>query len=202
MIQTTLRWTIFAAMFAQPLLTAGTIVIGGTITQSTPDGTGPAVKNPSLNNILDGDAFLLTLVVPGPTLAPGMYTAASLTFSDPVASSFETAFSGITLTVTLDAGNDEFSLLGCLLSGDGCAVGNQLDADFEIPSALINSQNVSATGLDQPHPLDLLEDDGSTDIQGSITTYSAVPEPSTAFPITFGLLALLAKKSKIDRKTK
>jgi hypothetical protein len=50
----------------------------------------------------------------------------------------------------------------------------------------LTSQNVTAIGLDQPHPLDLLEDDGVTDIQGSITGYSNVPEPSLA-----GLLGCL-----------
>jgi hypothetical protein len=35
--------------------------IGGTIIQSRQDGTGPAVSNLSLNNIIDGDAYTVTL---------------------------------------------------------------------------------------------------------------------------------------------
>jgi hypothetical protein len=43
-----------------------TITISGWITQSTADRTGPAVNNLSLNNILDGQAFTITLGLPGP----------------------------------------------------------------------------------------------------------------------------------------
>ena len=79
---------------------------------------------------------------------------------------------------------DDLTLKGCLTTGTGCDLGNQLSAIFRIPSAGLNSQNVAAIGLDPPHPLDLLEDDGLTDIHGTITGYSyngsasAIPEPS------------------------
>jgi hypothetical protein len=41
-------------------LHADTLTIGGAINQSTQDGTGPAVNNPSLNNISDGDSTTST----------------------------------------------------------------------------------------------------------------------------------------------
>jgi hypothetical protein len=75
---------------------------------------------------------------------------------------------------------------------------DQLDANFKILSTMLNSQNVAAIGLDQPHPLDLLEDGGATDIQGTITSYSysgplsAVPEPSPAVLLGCALTALFA----------
>jgi hypothetical protein len=167
------------------LAVASTITFGGTITQSTQDGTGPAGNNPDLNKIQDLQAYLVTLVFPGSITAPGSYNLmGSLTFSDSIAPASENNFDSISLTITLSGGFEEFSLLGCLTTGGGCLIGNQLDANFKIPAASLNSQNVTAIGLDPPHPLDLLEDDGITDIQGTITTYSntsanAVPEPSS-----------------------
>jgi hypothetical protein len=70
--------------------------------------------------------------------------------------------------------------LACLTTGSGCPLGNQLDANFSIVAGGLNSQNVAATGMGLA-PLDLLEDDGVTDIHGSVTSYSqtAVPEPSS-----------------------
>lgn len=163
---------------------AGAITFGGQITQSTQDGTGPAGNNIALNNIQDLQTFLVTLVFPGSITAPGTYAGTSLTFSDPAAPASETSFGSSSLTITANGGFDDFSLLGCLTTGSGCLVGNQLDASFRISAAMFNSLAVTATGLDLPHPLDLLEDDGTTDIQGTITTYSnssaaAVPEASS-----------------------
>ena len=43
---------------------ASTISFSGIITQSTPDGTGPAVNNPSLNNIQDLQAYTVSLIFP------------------------------------------------------------------------------------------------------------------------------------------
>ncbi len=43
-------WAYFDGSRAQ----ASVITLPGSITQSTPDGTGPAVNNSSLNNIVDG----------------------------------------------------------------------------------------------------------------------------------------------------
>ena len=63
---------------------------------------------------------------------------------------------------------------------------------------MLYSQNVPAIGLDLPHPLDLLEDDGITDIHGTITSYSytgpvsAVPEPSLTVLLGCFLAGLVA----------
>ena len=181
---------------------ASTLSFSGVITQSTPDGTGPASNNPSLNSITDGETYSVTLDFPGTITGPGSYdlTGASLTFDVPSASATETSFGSISLTIIDIAGFDQFSLLGCLTSGSDCLVGNELTANFEIPDTLFNAQNVGATGLDQPHPLDLLEDDGSTDIHGSITSYSGpasvTPEPGTASLLGtgIGLLALVKRR--------
>ena len=84
--------------------------------------------------------------------------------------------------------------------------GNQLDASFRIPSASLNSLNVAAPGLDPPHPLDLLEDDGITDIHGSITSYSytgsasVVPGPASLAMLSGGLAVLLAAKRSISKR--
>jgi hypothetical protein len=167
---------------------ADIVSFGGAIIQSTPDGTGPAVNNPSLNNILDLQTYLVTLTFTGSITAPGTYdlTGGNLTFSVPTAPASEASFGSLSLTITANGGFDDFSFLGCLTTGSDCLVGNQLDANFRILATGLNAQNVAATGLDPPHPLDLLEDDGITDIHGTITSYSytgpvsAVPEPSFA----------------------
>lgn len=189
---------------------AGTISFNGVITQSTQDGTGPAVNNPSLNDIQDLQDYAVTLVFPGAITAPGTYdlTGSSLTFDVLSAPSTEAAFGSIILTITANGSFNEFSLLACLTSGGGCAGGNQLTANFQILAASLNSQNVAATGLDQPHPLDLLEDDGTTDIHGSITGYSytgaasTVPEPSTLVLLGGALAALALAKSKLRSESK
>jgi len=181
---------------------ADIITFGGAIIQSTQDGTGPAVNNPGLNNIQDLQSYFVTLMFIGSLTAPGTYnlTGGSLTFSVPTAPASEASFGSLSLTVTANAGFDDLSFLGCLTTGSGCLFGNQLDANFRIPSASLNSQNVAATGLDQPHPLDLLEDDGITDIHGTITSYSytgrvsAVPEPSFAVLLSCLLAGLVAAK--------
>jgi hypothetical protein len=184
------------ALLSSPVY-ADTIVIGGSITQSTGDGTGPAENNPSLNNIQDGDPFLLALHLPSSITGPGLYdlTGTSLTFSDPLASATETAFGSISLSISVSSGVDQISLFACLTSGSGCNFGNQLSASFSIPSSQLNSTNVGAAGLDEPHPLDLLEDDGVTDIQGATAQYSytsAVPLPDTLSLLLCGLAGLFA----------
>ena len=178
---------------------ATTILISGSILQSTQDGTGPAVNNPSLNAIHDNDLYSLTLIFGGGISTPGLYnlTGSSFLFNDTAASATENAFNLISLTVTANGSFDDISMLGCLTTGSGCLVGNQLTANFRILAASLNSMNVMATGLDQFHPLDLLEDDGLTDIHGSITGYSyistgpTVPEPATG-ALVISALAMLA----------
>ena len=182
---------------------AATISFGGKIIQSTQDGTGPAMNNPSLNNIKDQQAYTVTLAFAGSITAPGTYnlTGSSLMFAVPTAPATESSFGFISLTVTANGGFDDLSLLACLTTGSGpCPpfVGNGMTANFRIPAAMLNSQSVTAIGLDQPHPLDLLEDDGTTDIHGSITSYSytgsvsAVPEPGSAILLGCSLIALVA----------
>src|SRR5258708_20736017 len=124
---------------------AATITFGGLLTQSTPDGTGPAMNNLSLNNVKDLQAYTVTLIFPGSITMPGTYnlTGSSLKFNDPAAPASEMSFGSITLTITLNAGFDEFSLLGCLTSGMSCGAGNQLDSNFKFLSPLLNSQNVA-----------------------------------------------------------
>src|SRR5260370_591733 len=86
---------------------AGTITFGGLITQSTQDGTGPAVNNPALNNIQDLQAYLVTLGFPGSITAPGTYSLSSLTFRVPTAPAIESGFSSISLTITASGGFDQ-----------------------------------------------------------------------------------------------
>ncbi|HTR38380.1 MAG TPA: PEP-CTERM sorting domain-containing protein [Bryobacteraceae bacterium] len=186
---------------------AGTISFSGSITQSTIDGTGPASNNPALNDIQDSEAYAVTLIFSGSIAAPGLYdlTGSSLTFTDAAVPVSESAFDSIALSITQTAGMDEFTLLGCLTSGSGCNAGNQLDANFQIPEASFNDQNIPAAGLDQPRPLDLLEDDGVADFQGSITGYSgpaAVPEPSSVWLMGIAAAGLLwiKRRGQIRRK--
>ena len=154
---------------------ADAITFGGIITQSVEDGTGPAVNNPQLNKIQDGDAYTISLSFIGSIASPGTYTltGAGLTFCDPAAPTSETNFGFTSLTVTQDGSFDDISLLGCLLTGSGCFLGNQLAANFMVPSTGLNSQNISAEPiLTLFPPIDLLEDDGIADIHGSVDSYS------------------------------
>jgi hypothetical protein len=61
-------------------VSASMITFSGAITQSTPDGTGPAANNPALNNIMDNDAYMAILAFTGSINTPGTYstTASSL----------------------------------------------------------------------------------------------------------------------------
>jgi len=73
---------------------ADTLTISGIIHQSTGDGTGPAVSNPDLNNILDGNAYTLDLSFSGSVFSPGTYdlNGSSLFLRVPVAGAVESAF--------------------------------------------------------------------------------------------------------------
>jgi hypothetical protein len=182
---------------------ADTITISGTISQAQ-DESVPATNNPALNDIAIGDAYTVTLTFAGSITAPGTYnlSGGSLTFTDAAAGATETSFGLISLTIAPTGLSNDLSLLGCLTTGSGCFVGNQLTANFRIPAASLHLQNVAAFGLDEPHPLDLLEDDATTDIHGSIVTYSyvpasAVPEPSSMLMLGSAVaMALAAKRSR------
>src|SRR5207237_587915 len=104
---------------------AAVITFSGVITQSTSDGTGPAVNNPSLNNIQDLQAYSVMMNFASPITAPGTYTPTGLSFTVPAAAASEVDFGFVSLTITPNAGFDEFSLLGCLTTGADCASGNQ-----------------------------------------------------------------------------
>jgi hypothetical protein len=51
---------------------ADVLTVSGQITQSTDDGTGPAMNNPSLNNIHDLDAYAVTLAFMSSITGQGM----------------------------------------------------------------------------------------------------------------------------------
>lgn len=186
------------------LATADAITISGVITQSTSDGTGPAGANSSLNNILDGDAYSITLGFAGSITAPGTYTLASptLLFSDLSAPAAEGSFDSVSLSVAVQGSSYDVSLLGCLTTGIDCFAGNELDLNFLIPIAGLNSQNVAALPIFGLLPLDLLEDDGVTDIHGSVEKYSytgpagAVPESGSAWLLGLSLAGAAAVRRR------
>jgi hypothetical protein len=198
-----------SCIFASAASAQTTITVTGAITQSTSDGTGPAVNNPSLNFIADGDPYTLSLVFTGSITGPGTYnlTGGSLVFSDPAAPASESSFISISLTVSAAGSFDDLSLFGCLSTGSGCLLGNSLSLNFAIPSADLNSPSAPASAIFAlSPPLDLLEDDGSTDIQGSVTSYSyttavsTTPEPTSIALYGSGLIALALQRLKRQRK--
>lgn len=194
---------------------ADQITVSGAITQSTADGTGPAVNNGSLNNITDGDSYSVSLNFTGSISGPGTYnlatslTGASLVFSDPAASSTETAFdyANSTIQITESAGVDTFNWLACLTTGAfGCTGGNQLDLIFTIAAADLNSPSAVAQSVPSLLPFELLEDDGVTDIHGTVTSYSytsastsTVPEPGTFTLFASGLASLAALRRRFRK---
>jgi hypothetical protein len=173
-------------------LHANTITIGGTINQSTQDGTGPAANNPSLNNILDGALFTVNLSFNEAVTSPGTYSLSglSLVFGVAAANSIENTFNSASLTVTQFGAFDQVSVLACLATGSGCNQGNELDLNFMVASTSLNAQNVAAIGIPNLVPLDLLEDDGVTDLHGVVTNYSytPVPEPGGTVFVGVGLI--------------
>jgi len=189
-------WFLFliglAILISMDRVLADEVSVSGTITQSTADGTGPAVNNPSLNNIADGDTYTVTLDFAGSITTTGTYdlTGASLVFSDPAAPATESSFDAIGLTVAADGASDDISLLGCLTTGDGCLEGNFLAMNFAIPAGDLNSPDAPASPIPALTPLDLEEDDGVTDIQGGVANYSYTPEPSSLTLFGLGLLGL------------
>jgi hypothetical protein len=168
-------------------LHADTMTFSGTINQSVQDGTGPAVNNPALNNIPDDAPYTVSLTFNGSINSPGVYDLLDLNASFASGGAVENNFNSASVIVTQSGGFDQINALLCLASGSGCNQGNDLSLSFMIPAAQLNGDNVSAQQSSGLLPLDLLEDDGVTDIHGSLTNYSysppgtvsAVPEPSS-----------------------
>ena len=189
-------WIMFVASMSCPISTrADTFTITGTITQSTGDGTGPAVNNPQLNGILDGSIFNLNLDFTRSIQSFGTFdlSGSNAQFSVASAGVTETDFNSVSLTVAQSGALAQFSILACLLTGSACNEGNELVLNFTIPAASTNDLNVATQGIAGLLPLDLLEDDGVTDIQGIITDYSHVsanPVPEPAAPVLVGTVLL------------
>jgi hypothetical protein len=172
------------------------IIFGGLISQSS-DGT--AVNNDSLNQIDDGDAYEVMLNSLNPIVSPGLYNTPDLTLSfvDLTAGVSETAFSSVSLSIIADGSFFDISVQGCLSTGSGCNVGNELDANFRIANTDLQSASAAASLIPGLFPsLHLFEDDGLTDIQGSVMSFSnaSVPEPSAIGLITTGFAALIIRK--------
>jgi hypothetical protein len=199
-------WTgriVFAVMAACGIAghaSADTITFSGTISQPQ-DQTNPASNNPALNNIQLNDVYSVAIDFLGSVTSTGLHplSLVTMTFLDSPAGVSETSFNSASVTVSADGSLYDLSILGCLATGSGCAVGNQLDANFSIPMADLNAHGVIAQAIPGLVPsMDLLEDDGSTDIQGSVTGYdysgsveAATPEPSEIVPLSAVMAALL-----------
>jgi hypothetical protein len=186
---------------------ADAIMITGAITQDPADGGVTSTSNPTLINVTDGDAYSVNLNFSGAITTPGTFNLTSILFSDPTNSASESAFISGSMTITQSAGVDTFSVFGCLISPSACLAGNQLDLNFAIPSGLLNSTGVTAQAVPALTPLDLLEDSGNTDIQGTVTGYSyqavsgpAVPEPSMLAFLGLVSVALLAARPRVRRR--
>lgn len=196
---------LFAVAAAAPLR-ADVISLSGAINQSVSDGTGPAVNNPGLNNISDGADYTVNINFLGSITAPGTYTLAgsSVLFSVASAGVTESDFDSVSLTVAPVGGLDEISLFACLTTGSGCDQGNELAMSFFVPAAQLNAADVSAFAVGGLLPLDLLEDDGVTDIHGTIAHYSYTPPAGTPEPATlaeFGTALVAIGFARYRRRT-
>ena len=198
--RTTSRWLSGLLLVGlSSILSAGTITLAGKINQSTSDGTGPAVNHPGLNSVNDGDSYLVTLSFTGDITAEGLFPLTGASFLDMTANIPESSFDPLwSINVANNGSNFDLSVLACLTTGAACNQGNFLAANFRIPSATLNAQNVPADVIPGLLPFELLEDDGSTDIQGSLDTYSysgnvaPVPEPVAVIPLCAAFAAIAA----------
>jgi hypothetical protein len=195
------KWKLWFILALAKTAVAGTITFSGLISQSTADGTGPAVNNPALNNIMDGDNYVATINSQNQILSPGLYNTPDLTLSflDAGAGVSETAFNSVSVSVIVDGSFYDISVMGCLSTGSSCNTGNELDANFRIANTDLGSSNAPAFAIPLLNPsLDLLEDDGGTDIQGSVAKFgsASVPEPGTIAMATIGLAGLVFAKMR------
>jgi hypothetical protein len=194
------RWLICLFLAGLPgILSAGTITLAGQINQSTQDGTGPAVNNPGLMSVNDGDSYLVTLSFTGDITTQGLFQLTGASFLDTSANIPESSFgSPWSINVANNGSNFDLSVLACLTTGSACNQGNFLAANFRIPAASLNAQNVTATPIPALLGFELIEDDGVTDIQGTVDKYSysgnaaPVPEPAAAIPLCAALAAMAA----------
>ncbi|MGA3025684.1 MAG: PEP-CTERM sorting domain-containing protein [Bryobacteraceae bacterium] len=200
---------LFSIGFVTVPVHAGTITITGTMTQDTADVGSPAVANPSLNNILDGDSYSVTLNFAGTLTGPVTDDPlVSASFSDASAGALENGFfpgSLTNVTIVQSAGFDQFTVLACLIDNSvNCESGNQLALNFQIAAASLNGTVVTASAIPSLLPLDLIEDGGNTDIQGTVTGYSysasgggsPVPEPATLGLVGAAILGLIAARRR------
>ncbi len=174
---------------------ADSYTFSGLITQSDADGAVTSVNNPSLNNVADGDPFNVTLTFTGSLPGAGTFDLSSgtLAFNDPTAAASEFNFNSISLTLISDGTFFDLSLLGCLTTGSACDQGNQLNLNFQILAAQLHSPTPTPNPIAGLLPFELLEDDGVTDIHGSLSSgsLSAIPEPIQIMPLSVMIAALL-----------
>jgi hypothetical protein len=182
---------------------AGTITLGGTINQSTQDTGTPATANTSLNGIVDGDAFQITLTFTDPITSSGTFPLTGVAFSDPTAAASESGFISGTMVIGPSGIYSQFSVLGCLIDTSTCLLGNQLALNFQIATASFFQSGVPVQPIPALLPVDLLEDGGSTDIQGTLSTYSysgpagtTTPEPSSGMLTLLGFAGWLTAKKR------
>ncbi len=150
----------------------------------------------------DGDSYLVTLDFTGDITAQGLFQLTDASSLDTSANVPESGFGPpLSIDVASDGSNFDFSVLACLITGAACNQGNFLAANFSIPAASLNAQDVTAAGIPTLLPFELIEDDGSTDIHGNVDKYSysgnAAPSPEPAPAIllcaSFAALAALRK---------
>lgn len=165
--------------------TADTITLSGSLFSVS---LGPAAFNPSLNGAQFGDQFIVQFTVTPPLASPGVYAITSASFTDLTASATETGIDTGTLNISASGSDFVFSGFACVQAGN-CSTGNELDLNFSVPQSLLLSA-ASTTSVPGLKDFELLEDDGATDLIGSLTSYQTVPEPSSALLLFSGITAI------------